>query len=106
MSSFKSILSLRSIYDTATPAYSNIYNLMHSEFSLDQSVQYDGKAVGLVAGGTNIFHLDHFADKVLTKWAFGHREGKNGVLSCLDMIAFNKISFKLLNVDFNNEYNL
>ena len=96
MSSFKSILSLSSVHEASTPTNSHTYNLMHSEFSLDQPVQQDGKAVGLVGGGTIILHLDHFADKSLTKWAFGHRERKNGILSYLDItgIAFNKIAFK------------
>ncbi|AMP97414.1 MULTISPECIES: type VI secretion system tube protein TssD [Pedobacter] len=96
MSSFKSILSLSSVHEASTPINSKTYNLMHSEFSLNQSTQQDGKAVGLVAGGTIILHLDHFVDQNLTKWAFGHRERKNGLLSYLDItgIAFNKIAFK------------
>jgi hypothetical protein len=96
MSSFKSILTLSNVHEPASPANTNSYNLMHSEYSLSQGIQHDGKALGLVSGGTIILHLDHFTDSFLTKWAFNHRERKNGVLSYLDItgISFNKIVFK------------
>jgi hypothetical protein len=58
---------------------------MHSEYSLNQSIQYDGKAVGLVSGGTIILYLDHFADKNSTQLAFSHRERKNGTLYYFDI---------------------
>lgn len=96
MSSFKSILSLNSVHEDNGQATPKSYNLIHSEFSLNQSTQYDGKAVGLVSGGTIILYLDHLSDKMLTQWAFNHRERKNGILSYLDItgISFNKISVK------------